>query len=66
MQNTESIWFVARSTYSYASLFGILVLYLFMNFKNIKNKNKNFVIILSLVLLIVQFERFNEIETSRY
>lgn len=66
MQNTESIWFVARSTYSYASLFGILVLYLFMNFKNIKNKNKNFVIILSLVLLIVQFGRFNEIETSRY
>lgn len=66
MQNTESIWFVARSTYSYASLFGILVLYLFMNFKNIKNKNKNLVIILSLVLLIVQFGRFNEIETSRY
>jgi len=37
-----------------------------MNFKNIKNKNKNLVIILSLVLLIVQFGRFNEIETSRY
>ena len=66
MQNTESIWFVARSTYPYASLFGILVLYLFMNFDNIKIWNKNFIIILSAILLIAQFCRFNLIETARY
>ena len=66
MQNTDSIWFVARSTYSYASLFGVLMLYLFTNFENIKKLNMNFLITISLILLVVQFNRFNVIEISRY
>ena len=66
MQNTDAIWFVARSTYSYASLFGVLVLYLFMNFNDIKNWTRYVVFALSIVLLVVQFFKFNSIETERY
>lgn len=42
MQNTASIWVVPRSTYTFASLLGILMLYLFINFKDniIKNCGK--------------------------
>ena len=65
MQNTESIWFVARSTYPYASLFGVLVLYLFMNY-DVKKVSKAIVITLSVLLIIVEFYRFNIIETDRY
>lgn len=65
MQNTDSIWFVARSTYTYAALFGILVLYLCMNYQINKN-SRLIIIILSVVLLVVQFYRFNIIETDRY
>ena len=65
MQNTNSIWFVARSTYTYAALFGILVLYMFMNYK-INKEVKYVTVILSMVLLIVQFYRFNVVETDRY
>lgn len=65
MQNTESIWFVARSTYSYASLFGILSLYAFMNY-DIKIYVKYIILTMSAILLIVQFYRFNIIETDRY
>ena len=66
MQNTDSIWFVARSTYAYASLFGVLVLYLFMNFENIKEWTRYAVFVLSIVLIVVQFYKFNSIETERY
>ena len=65
MQNTDAIWFVARSTYTYAALFGILVLYMFMNYK-INKEVKYFAIVLSIVLLIVQFYRFSVVETDRY
>ena len=65
MQNTDSIWFVARSTYSYAALYGVLVLYLFMNY-DVKKYVKYIVLVMSIVLLVVQFNRFNLIETDRY
>lgn len=65
MQNTDSIWLVARSTYSYAALYGILVLYLFMNYK-INKKVEYITIILSLILLVIQFYRFNIIAVDRY
>ena len=65
MQNTSSIWMVARSTYTYASLYGILILYLFMNYIEASNI-KYIIIILSVILLIVQFYSFNNIETDRY
>lgn len=65
MQNTDAIWFVARSTYTYASLFGILVWYLFRNEK-IDKKTEWITIVLSFILLMIQFYRFNVIETDRY
>ena len=65
MQNTDAIWFVARSTYTYASLFGILVLYLCMNYK-INPIPQGIMMVLSIVLLMVQFTRFNVILTDRY
>lgn len=65
VQNTDSIWFVARSTYSYAALFGILILYLFMNFEIEKNI-KIVVNVVVIVLLVMQLYKFNIIEIDRY
>lgn len=65
MQNTESIWITPRSTYSYATLFGILVLFLCMNFE-IKNNTQLAIISLSIILLIVQFYKFSTITIDRY
>ena len=65
VQNTQSIWFVPRSTYVFASTFGILMLYLFMNF-DISIIIKNIVLIVSAVLLFLQLYKFNIIEIDRY
>lgn len=65
MQNTDSIWFVSRSTYSYAALYGILVCYLFMNHKPSK-RMETITFLFSVVLLIIQLVRFNVIATDRY
>ena len=65
LQNTNSIWFVPRSTYSYAALFGILVLYLVIYFKPNKNIIR-IILFLSVILLLFQFCSFNKIGTDRY
>lgn len=65
MQSTDQIWLVARSTYSFASLFGILMFYLYSNFK-INNISKLITVALSSILIVVQFYRFNIIQTDRY
>ena len=65
MQSTDQIWFVSRSTYAFASLYGILILYLFMNYE-VDKWIRNIVITLSLALLIVQLYKFNIIEIDRY
>ena len=65
MQNTNAIWFVARSTYSYASLLGILILYWNINFE-IKEIVLRGIIIAGMILIIVQFNRFMLLETERY
>lgn len=56
-QATESIWFVPRSSYPVAALIGILMLYLFTNFE-IKDKLKNFVAAVGIVLLSMQLFLF--------
>ena len=72
MQNTESIWFVSRSTYTFASLLGILELYCLMLIKEegLKEKiNKTAVLALtglSIIFLVVEFYRFNTIELDHY
>ena len=53
MQPTNSIWFGPRSTYSFASMYGILVLYLVTNFELEKILEKS-IIILSLLLIVFQ------------
>lgn len=71
MQNTESIWFVSRSTYAFASLAGILELYCLMLIYNKNEKGTESILALcltglTLVILIVQFYRFNYIEIDHY
>ena len=41
LQSTSSIWFVPRSTYAFASLYGILVLYLLIKFAIMQNSRLN-------------------------
>ena len=65
MQPTNSIWFGPRSTYSFASMYGIILLYLVTNFKIRKLLEKS-VIILSLLLIIFQAQKFIKIEKDRY
>lgn len=65
MQSTSEIWFVARSTYAFASIYGILLLYLYMNYK-ISNLIELFVIIISIILILFNFYMFNLISTDRY
>ena len=64
MQNTESIWMVARSTYAFSSLIGIVLLYTFINF-HVK-KAEYVIVLMSICYLCVQYKSFTEIEISRY
>lgn len=57
LQDTSSIWFVARSSYSMAAIIGILTLYLFIKF-DINRIEKNSIIILLILFLIIQFSNF--------
>ena len=65
IQSTDWIWFVPRSTYSYAAIYGILILYLVMNY-DLKENIAKIIIILSGILLVLQFYTFNKISTDRY
>lgn len=65
IQSTDWIWFVPRSTYSYAAIYGILILYLGMNY-DLKENITKIIIILSGILLVLQFYTFNKISTDRY
>lgn len=71
MQNTASIWFVPRSTYSFAGIIGIILMYMVLCTNGYKVKNKIeithiSIILISIILLIVQFYRFNKIEIDHY
>ena len=65
MQNTDFIWLVPRSTYSFAALYGILVLYLLMNY-DVYTFIKKFIFALSIVLIVFQLYSFNRISIDRY
>lgn len=65
MQPTTSIWFVARSTYSFGALYGILILYLYLKFP--PKKMVSIVVILTSILLIIfQYTKFTTIVNDRY
>lgn len=57
LQDTNSIWFVARSSYPMAAIIGILGLYLFTKF-DIKEVAKNIVICIFIVFLFIQYVYF--------
>ena len=65
MQPTNSIWFVPRATYCFASLYGILILYLYIKFK-ISNLQKAVITIISVFFLFIQLHQFIKIEQDRY
>ena len=65
IQPTDSIWFVPRSTFSFATMYGILVLYLLMNY-NLEIFLKNLIIIISSFLILFQVQTFTRIEKDRY
>lgn len=56
-QNTESIWFVARSTYPIASIIGIILLYISINFE-LNKMTKNIIIFTMILFLLIQFIYF--------
>ena len=71
MQNTSSIWFVPRSTYCFASIIGIVAMYIVLCTKDYKIKSKIEIVkitisILAIILLIIQFYKFNGIEIDHY
>ena len=71
LQDTNSIWLVPRSTYSYASLIGILILliYIIYNKQNINKENikdSKLLIILSIVFICIELICFSKIEVERY
>lgn len=65
LQNTNSIWLVARSTYTYASLIGILLVYIasIAEIKNIEVKSITFI---GIIFLIIQFYYFNTYSIDNY
>ena len=65
LQPTNLIWFAPRSTYSFASMYGILTLYLAMDYE-LKGISKYTIIILSIMLLTFQAQKFINIEKDRY
>lgn len=73
LQNTSAIWFTPRSSYPFAAIIGVFVLYILINIKedNIENKNKSVMIdkifiIIMICVLSIQFACFSKLETERY
>ena len=65
LQPTNLIWFGPRSTYSFASMYGVLTLYLAMNYE-LEGISKYAIIIFSVILLTFQAQKFIKIEKDRY
>lgn len=65
MQNTASIWFVPRSTYTFASLLGILLVYLYMN-TDVNIKLEKALLISLVIYLSIQYVSFQNISRDRY
>lgn len=65
LQNTESIWFVARSSYPMASIIGILLMYTFYQF-DIKKSEKNAITVICILFLIIQLSCFTKLAIDGY
>lgn len=65
MQASESIWFVPRSSYAFAGIIGILILYLFITYK-VNMKLEKIILITMIIYLIVQYISFQTIIQDHY
>ena len=65
LQNTESIWFVARSSYPMAGVIGILLIYIFSNFE-VKKIEQNIIIIFCLMFMCIQLSCFMKLSIDGY
>ena len=65
LQPTSNIWLVPRSTYCFSSIYGILILYLSINY-TLENIDEKLIILISIFLLIFQVHEFWLIEKDRY
>ena len=61
IQPTNSIWFVPRATYCFASTYGVLVLFIAMNY-DVEEFSKNLILIISFLLVFFQAQKFIQIE----
>ena len=66
MQSTSSIWFVPRSTYPFASLYGIILLFLSINEKKLNKILIAQITVVSIILLIFMLQKFLIIVKDRY
>ena len=66
MQDTESIWFVARSSYAFASLFGLIILYTCVNIEKEENLKTTLFGLACIIFAIIQFMSFNKMEIAHY
>lgn len=64
-QDSSSYALFPRSTYTFGSIVGIILAYTLINFEYKKAANV-LVIISAIVLLTIQFVKFNELTTNRY
>lgn len=65
LMNTESIWLVARSTYAFASIIGILYMYLLYKY-TLTNILTKIIIFLCLSYLFVQYVGFQNVSRDHY
>ncbi len=65
LQDTSSIWFVARSSYSMATIIGMLAFYLFMQYE-IKSIEMNSIIIILILFLLIQLNSFMRYSIDNY
>ena len=65
LQPTSNIWLVPRSTYCFASMYGILILYLSTNYE-LEKVDINLIFLISIFLLIFQVYEFWLTEKDRY
>lgn len=65
LQDTDSIWFVARSSYSMAAIIGLLLLYLCLKF-DISKIERNTIIVFISIFAIIQFISFMKLTVCNY
>ena len=66
MQNTESIWFVARSSYAGASLFGLIILFICVNIEKEEKLKSILFGTVCTIFMLVQVFYFEKIEIAHY